>query len=147
MTLTELCSHIRNWFVRSEANRHHGVFTIADGSLVLSDGISIADGQYIRIVGSAFADGVHQYPAAFPRDEVFGGEIWVMSVPSEVLTLCDEITSWQDKYAEAAASPFASESFGGYSYTKSGGASITGTSGVINWQTQFKARLNQWRKL
>jgi hypothetical protein len=99
------------------------------------------------VIGSVFSDGVHQYPAAFPTDETFGGEIWAMAVPSEVITLVGDIGAWEQKYGEAAASPFTSESFGGYSYTKSGGASASGSSGVITWQSQFKSRLNRWRKL
>ena len=47
----------------------------------------------------------------------------------------------EKKNGEVAASPFASESFGGYSYTK-----ITSASG-ISWQSQFRARLNRWKKL
>lgn len=147
MTLTELCAHLRNWFVRSESDKHYGVFEINDGALILPSGVTLREGQYFRVIGSVFSDGVHQHPAVFPADETFGGEVWCMTVPSEVLTLCEEIGEWEKKYGEAAVSPFISESFGGYSYTKSGGASITGTNGVISWQTQFKARLNRWRKL
>ena len=144
MNLTELCAHLRNWFVRSEGDKHYGVFEIKNGSIDLP---WLADGQYFRVIGSVFSDGVHQYPAAFPTDETFGGEIWAMAVPSDVITLVGDIGEWEAKYGAAAASPFTSESFGGYSYTKSGGASITGTSGVISWQSQFKSRLNRWRKL
>lgn len=147
MTLTELCAHLRNWFVRRESDKHYGVFEIAAGSLVLPEGVKLADGQYFRIVGSVFSDGVHQHPASFPVDESFGGEVWAMAVPSDVVALCDEIGNWQEKYGAAAASPFTSESFGGYSYTKSGGASVTGTSGTVSWQMQFRTQLNRWRKL
>jgi hypothetical protein len=50
-----------------------------------------------------------------------------------------------EKYGKAAESPYVSESFGGYSYTKSGGYEADG--GVNNWVTAFKTRLAQWRKL
>ena len=144
MNLTELCAHLRNWFVRGEGDKHYGVFEIKNGILDLP---WLAEGQYFRVIGSVFSDGVHQYPAAFPTDETFGGEIWAMAVPSEVITLVGDIGAWEQKYGEAAASPFTSESFGGYSYQKSGGASLNGNSGVISWETQFKPRLNRWRKL
>ena len=144
MNLTELCAHLRNWFVRSEGDKHYGVFEIKNGSIDLP---WLADGQYFRVIGSVFSDGVHQYPAAFPTDETFGGEIWAMAVPSEVITLVGDIGAWEQKYGESAASPFTSESFGGYSYQKSGGVSLNGNSGVVSWETQFKPRLNRWRKL
>ncbi len=144
MNLTELCAHLRNWFVRSEADKHYGVFEIKDGTIDLP---WLADGQYFRVIGSVFSDGIHQYPASFPVDETFGGEIWAMAVPSDVIALSEEIGAWNDKYGAAASSPFNSESFGGYSYTKSGGASVSGSTGIVSWQTQFKARLSRWRKL
>lgn len=147
MTLTELCAHLRNWFVRSESDKYYGVFEIANGLLVLPAGVELRDGQYFRVIGSVFSDGVHQHPASFPVDETFGGEIWAMAVPSDVIALTEEIGEWEKKYGEAAASPYTSESFGGYSYQKSGGASLNGNSGVVSWETQFKPRLNRWRKL
>lgn len=140
MNLTELCAHLRNWFVRSDADKHCGTFSIADGSIDLP---WLADGQYFRVIGSVFSDGVHQYPAAFPVDETFDGEIWAMAVPSDVISLAGEIGAWEEKYREAVQSPFTGESFGGYSYTKS--ASTAGSS--VSWATVFKTRLNQWRKL
>ena len=46
----------------------------------------------------------------------------------------------------AAMSPYMSESFGGYSYSK--GASNTASGGsVVTWQDAFKTRLAPWRKI
>ena len=58
---------------------------------------------------------------------------------------------WSDKYLgvdSAAMSPFNSESFGGYSYSKSGGSSSSGNVDLSGtWQGAFADRLNNWRKI
>lgn len=140
--LTELCQELRNWF---ERERHSGTFTIEDGNLSVD---FLRDGQYFRICGSVFSDGVHQYPATELPSETFTGAVWALAIPAPVLRLSDEIDAWREKYEavdSAAMSPFNSESFGGYSYSKSG-TGASGTSGAT-WQTVFAARLNAWRKL
>lgn len=58
--LTELCQELRNWFDRGQP-KWYGTFTIENGALVLRDDMSLKDGQYFRIVGSALNDGVYQY--------------------------------------------------------------------------------------
>lgn len=143
MNLTILCQHLRNWFVRSGADRHIGEFTVKDGTIELP---FLNDGQYFRIMRSVHNDGVHRYPASGLKDEVFRGEIQAMAVPGDVLQLVDDITAWEAKYLSAAESPFSSESFGGYSYTKSAGFASDAQRG-ITWQGAFRSRLNAWRKL
>ena len=140
MNLTELCAHLRNWFVRSDADRHVGTFEVVGGSIDLP---WLADGQYFRIIGSVFNDGVWKYPAAL-TDETFDGAVWAMAVPPDVIVLCEDITAWEGKYRDAAESPYQSESFGGYTYTKASG---DGSSGSVSWQKAFRARLSPWRKL
>lgn len=138
--LTELCQEIRNWF---EVSKHFGTFTISGGELTdLADG-SLQDGQYFRIVGSVFNDGVHKYPASELTDETFTGAIWAMAVPPSVVALSNEITDWQNKYAEVVSNPYQSESFGGYSYSKSSGSG----DGSLNWQGVFADKLNKYRKI
>lgn len=140
--LTELCGALRNWF---ETDRINGVYTVENGSIALP---FLQEGQFFRVIGSVFNDGVHQYPDFGMHDETFEGSIWPMSVPPAVLILDKDIEVWQEKNGEAAASPFTSESFGGYSYSKSsGGVSSSGNVGAITWQSTFKARLKQWRKI
>lgn len=59
MTLTDLCKELNNWFVTSI---HHDNFTIKNGEINLADMVvdgSLQNGQYFRIVGSVFNDGVH----------------------------------------------------------------------------------------
>lgn len=144
--LTELCKEINNWF---DKERYFGTFVVEDG--VLTGNFSLQEGQYFRIVGSVFNDGVYQYPATELVDETFDGAIWAMAVPSEVIALAQEIKEWADKYLgvdSAAMSPFNSESFGGYSYSKSGGSSSSGNVDLSGtWQGAFADRLNHWRKI
>ena len=146
--LTELCQELRNWFVRE---KHFGTFTIENGELsILSD--FLLENQYFRIVGSVFNDGVHKYPDDELVDETFAGSIWAMAVPPSVIALCDEIEAWQDKYGAIdgqAMSPYSSESFGGYSYSKSSGGSSSGSGsgGGVSWKSVFGDRLNRWRKI
>lgn len=143
MNLAELCGHLRNWFVRSDNDKHAGAYSIVGGSVSLP---WLADGQYFRVIGSVFNDGVWQYPAANLVDEEFNGEIWAMAVPPDVVSLSDEITAWEEKYRDAVQSPYTSESFGGYSYAKTV-STEDGAENSVSWITVFKSRLNRWRKL
>lgn len=139
--LEEILGYLNNWFV-PDGGIHIDTYAIEDGSISLP---FLSDGQYFRIVGSTFNDGVYKHPTVFPKDETFRGAVWAMAVPPSVLTLVADIEAWQEKYGKAAESPYVSESFGGYSYTKSGGYEADG--GVNNWVTAFRTRLAQWRKL
>ena len=137
--LTELLAEIRNYF-EVPNGRHFGTFTISGGSIAPLD--FLQEGQYFRIVGSVFNDGVYQYPAASLTDEVFEGAVWAMAVPPTLIALSAEIEAYNDSDA-GKASPFTSESFGGYSYTKA-----TDANGApIGWQKAFASRLAKWRKL
>lgn len=140
--LEELMRECRNWFVAPNGV-HLGTFTVKEGSITLP---FLVYGQYFRIVGSVFNDGVYEYGNVYLQDETFEGSIWALSVPPAFIKLSEEIKSWRDQYENAANSPFQSESFAGYSYTKS---SANGNSGgsVTGWQGVFASRLNKWRKL
>lgn len=145
--LTELCKEINNWFNYNQP-KFFGTITIKDGQLVGDFGLR--EGQYYRIVGSIFNDGVHLFSEDSLEDETFHGSVWAMAIPQDVIALADEIAAWKAKYQSldsAAMSPFNSESFGGYSYSKSGGG--TGSSGDLSgtWQGAFADRLNHWRKI
>lgn len=139
MDMTGLCRYLRNWFVCGE---HTGRFSVVDGDLLLP---FLKEGQYFRVVGSVFNDGVYKHPAVGLTDEAFDGAVWAMAVPTDVVSLLDEITEWEKKYREASESPYDSESFGGYTYTKSIGSGSNGAP--VSWQNVFRARLNEWRKL
>lgn len=143
--LGEVCKEINNWFNYNIPIKL-GVFEIADGQLVTDCGL--LDGQFFRIVGSVLNDGVYQYPATELEDETFDGAVWPMAVPPEVITLCEEIKEWNAKYGgvdSTAMSPYTSESFGGYSYSKSAGSGSNGGEGT--WKGAFASRLNKWRKI
>ena len=138
--LEQVLMNIRNWFP-VKGGIHSGTFTIKDGGITLP---FLADGQYFRICGSVFNDGLHQYPATDLADEEFSGTIWELAIPPAVVDLADEIGAWQEKNGEASASPYQSESFGGYSYSK---ATDSASGGAVTWQSVFKRQLSAWRKI
>lgn len=145
--LTELCQELRNWF---ERDKLFGEFTIENGAIDVPDEF-LQDGQYFRIVGSVFNDGVHKYDpesenAEQLTDEVFKGAIWSMAVPPSVIALSERISAWVTKYGDMVSSPYQSESFGGYSYTKA--SSGQGNAGSTpTWRNIFAGELNRWRKI
>lgn len=137
--LTEICAELRNWFVVPNGV-HIQTYTISGGSIAPFD--FLQEGQYFRIIGSVFNDGVHQYPVSGLADEVFHGAVWAMAVPPAVIDIATEIEEYSNIDA-GKESPYTSESFGGYSYTKA-----TDTNGSpIGWQKAFASRLNKWRRL
>lgn len=141
--LEQVLAHLKNWFLLP-GGVHPGKYTILEGRITLP---FLQSGQYFRILGSVFNDGLYQYGENMPslQDETFSGTVWALAVPKAVLDLADEISAWQEKYGNTAESPYTSESFGGYSYTKSGDAGDGMTSG--SWQGVFRSRLDLWRKL
>lgn len=146
--LNTVCAEIKNYFTY-EGDKHFGDFAITGGVITPSFDFPT---DYIRIVGSHLNDGVHKVSDNDLVDEdKFHGAIWVMSPPKDFLDLVAEIEAWQDKYGgvdSTLMSPFQSESFGGYSYTKaSGGASSSGGSSVPTWQKIYASRLNIYRKI
>lgn len=144
MELAAICHELNNWF---DYARYIGIITIENGELSAP---YLQDKQFFRIVGSVFNDGIYRYPAHHLQDETFDGAIWAMAVPPEVIALAAEIEAWKGKYQtidSPSMSPFSSESFGGYSYTKASGASGNGSADSGSWQSQFKSRLDKWRKI
>lgn len=96
-------------------------------------------GQFFRVVGSVSCDGVYRCGDKLPADETFDGAVWAMAIPPALEAIAVEIEEWKAKNADVLASPYQSESFGGYSYTKG--------SDSASWQGVFAKRLNRWRKL
>jgi hypothetical protein len=137
--LEQVLRHLNNWFL---VEIHEGTFTVENGSIALP---FLQTNQYFRICGSVFNDGLHQYPSVDLTDETFTGSVWALAVPKAVINLSVEIEAWQEKNGEAVASPYQSESFGGYSYTKRSAGSDSGT--LNGWQDAFRGQLNDWRKL
>ena len=141
--LDELCAEIRNYFVQSENDKHAGTYTINGGTF--SPPLDfLKAGQYFRVVGSALNDGVYKNDGCgVLTDETFNGSIWAMSVPPAVVALADRIKAYTDSDA-AKPTPFVSESFGGYSYSKGQNA-----AGAANnsWQAVFADELRKWRRI
>ena len=137
--LEQVLMNIRNWFP-VKGGIHSGTFTIKDGGIALP---FLANGQYFRICGSLFNDGLHQYPADDLTDETFNGTIWALAIPKAVIDMAVEIEEWQKKNGEAASGIYQSESFGGYQYSKQ----TASDGGQLTVWSVFRKRLNQWRKL
>lgn len=140
--LTELCRECRNWFT-TDSDKHSGDFTISDGGITPFD--FILNGQYFRIMGSLFNDGVYKNvpeEVAKLAAETFTGQIWAMRIPPAFIDLSGRIEEYIAKN-EKEISPYTSESFGGYSYTKA-----TGSNGFpLTWKEVFNSQLKVWRKI
>lgn len=152
--LEQVCDFVHNYFI---ADEHEGVFTVADGAITLP---FLLDGQRFKVKGSALNDGIYTYHAdgtVYDDDnaelvslapETFTGKIYSMAVPRAFEKIVADIRDWQEANKAVVESPYQSESFGGYSYTKSTGASGSGNVTVaITWRDIFKTRLNAYRKL
>lgn len=136
--LEQVLAEIHNWF---QTGIYSGTYTIENGDIALP---FLQDGQYFRIMGSVFNDGIHRYGPEMEllHDETFKGAVWALAVPKAVIDLSHEISAWEKKYGEISIGPYQSESKADYSYTKA-----TDSGGAGGWQAAFKARLNPYRKL
>lgn len=156
MILTEICAYLKNYFEPCEKRKdrsfiHSGTFEIKDNQLLNAD--FLKENQYFRVVNSALNDGVYcncTEDLKILQNEKFSGAIWEMNIPPAFLKLCEDIQKWSTKNESVDSlnmSPFFSENFGGYSYSKSAGR--TGNTGGNNiiWQKQFSDRLKIWRKI
>lgn len=153
MMLAEVCAEIKNYFCTKKVIGRFGISD--DGSIYVMSGdigtiMELPPNQYFRVIGSNFNDDVYivdgQWSAsALTKEDEFDGAVWLMSPPKDFLRLVDEIETWNAKYGaidSPAQSPYSSESFGGYSYSKGStdGAAVT-------WRDVFRGRLNRWRKI
>lgn len=149
--LSEICAEIRNYFTY-EQDKHFGNFAIEGGVITPSFDIPT---DYIRIVGSHKNDGVHKRGDGGTFDLTdeaeFHGAVWVMSPPADFIALVAEMDAAQAKYgalSSEAMSPFNSESFGGYSYSKSGGGSSSGGASTgYDVFSVYARRLNIYRRI
>lgn len=140
VSLFELLMHLRNFFPGMKWQFFGEEITEKRLSLP-----GLENGDFYLIEGSRRNDGIHVYGNQDLRNEVFSGTVTEICVPDAVLKLLDEINQWQEKNGEAVASPYQSESFGGYSYTKANANNGKGES--MSWKTAFGPRLRAWRKL
>lgn len=150
--LQAVCEYIHNYFIHETAS---GTYTIASGAL--SPAPALKEGQRFLITGSDLNDGIYTWHASGIKndddnagaglsDEIFTGAVYGLSVPPQVIALAAEIDSWVGKYGDVINSPYTSESFGGYSYTRASGSGSRGNA-AAGWQEVFRGRLNRWRKV
>lgn len=133
--LEQILTYLNNWFT---VEIYEGEYKIEDGGIVLP---FLKDGQYFRVFGSVFNDGLHQYPEVGMINEEFSGTIWALAVPNNIIELSETIKNWQSKQGEPSA--YTSESFGGYSYSKA-----TNSKGVaVGWQEVFDSQLKPYKKI
>ena len=151
--LTEVCDYIHNYF---EHAVYTGSFEVTNGTINLDS--LVANGQRFRIRGSALNDGIYTYHSngsIYDDDgttgvelspEVFTGTVTAMAVPVNLLKIVKDIKAWVDKNQSVLDSPYVSESFGGYSYTKATGSGAN-AGGSLSWQDVFRSKLNAYRKI
>lgn len=148
--LEQILWHIHNWFEREQIPV--STCRIDDGSLPTSITDQMLDGQWYRIEGSYLNDGLHQNPDTELSDETFSGTITLLAIPKPLLAVAEEISDWvalnRTAAQQAAASPYQSESFDGYSYSiRSDLTANSGSGGLTGWQAAFASQLNPWRKM
>lgn len=150
--LEQVMRHVRNYFIRKHSV---GNFSIRDGMLFPHD--FLLDGQRFYLTGSFLNDGVYTYhPDGIKnddddvevglQDEDFSGVVYALAVPPTFIALVQQIEEWVGKFGAVSSSPYQSESFNGYSYSKASGYGNSGGDGST-WQSIFKSQLNQWRKV
>ena len=74
--LEQVLQHLNNWFLVPDGI-DTGEFIVQDGGITLP---FLQTGQYFRVVGSVFNDGLHQYPAEDMTDETFDGAVWALAI-------------------------------------------------------------------
>jgi len=162
--LEQILARLNNWFIRYS---YTGNVTVsADGAVLApSEAAAILQpGKWYRILGSGFHDGVYQVPeeqageeeleedveagAEEPEEEeqsgTFSCTLWALDVPAGLLNIITEMEAWQAKYGDVVSSPYQSESFGGYSYSKAGVSSSN--SGTATVWTQFADVLAPYKR-
>lgn len=144
--LTEICAYLKNYF---EYEKYIGNVVISSGTITV-DGKSIAleEGQYFALFRDKFVLGVFKQGDTL-TDKTFDGAIWLMDVPVGVVNADKWAEDWKAKNGgvdSAANSPFQSESFGGYSYSKGSGKDGK-IGGSVFDQAGFLGMIAPYRKL
>lgn len=150
--LEQVMRHVRNYFIKEH---RIGEFSISDGMLSPHD--FLLEGQRFYITGSSLSDGVYTYHSDGIKDddnieavslpnETFKGIVYALAVPPTFIALVGEIEEWVGKFGDVVSSPYQSESFNGYNYTKMVNYS-RGNEGGMSWESTFRNQLNQWRKV
>lgn len=143
-TLEDVLEEIHNFFISDVV--HVKACSIEGGELPTDVAAHVKGGAWYAIEGSSQNDGLHLHPATDLTDETFDGTVTTLAVPRTLLRLCEDIFAWKADYlagrGKALASPYNSESFGGYTYNRK-----DFTSGGSGWRQAFAQDLNRWRKI
>lgn len=140
--LTKVCRYLKNFFVKEN---HIGYITVSDGK-VFCDGseISMQEGQLFALVRTHYVFGTYAYGDEL-EDSEFDGAVWIMDVPADVLDAVELMTEWETANGGVDnLSPYQSESFGGYSYTKASSGGKVGAS--VFDIAEFASVLNPYKK-
>lgn len=135
--LEKILSYLNNDFRVSDKEPETKTYAIENGTLGLDN---VREGQYVRIFGSAFNDGIYRYPLERLVDETFTGCVIPLAIPRVILTLAEEIETWSEKNQPTV---FTSESFGGYAYSKATKANGT----AAGWREVFADDLKPYKKM
>lgn len=144
--LEQILMELNNWFrVRDCVDGiHPGAYTIENGGIALP---FLQDGQYFRIMGSVFNDGLHRYGPDMEalEDETFDGTVWALAVPKIVIDAAEEAETWLAQNGAVVSGIYSSESFGGYAYTKdTATADSVAQTGI---PAHILAKVNCYRKV
>ncbi len=142
-TVADVMRQCNNYF---ETGYRATNYSISGG--VISPNDVLRPGMWIHISGSFFWDGVWKIGEGWKLegakddapDDAFYGKIYFLAPPHEFLILCEEIATYTQK---SAVSPYQSETFGEYSYTKATGKN----GGILSWQEAFADRLRPYRRM
>ena len=137
MKIEKIIAYLNNDFRVSDDEPETHEWEIVGGTLTVPD---VREGQYVRIFGSLFNDGVRKYPLTELTDETFTGCVIPLAIPRVILTLAEEIETWSEKNQPTA---FTSESFGGYTYSKATKANGT----AAGWREVFADDLKPYKKM
>lgn len=136
-TLEKMCQYCRNYFVRGT---YTGVITIIDGKI---QGVNIPDNTYYTITGSIYNDGLAEAGDYLIDEEPFYGTVSFCAIPKTFINLAVEIDNWETKQKQSPnnvlLSPFTSESFDEYSYSKE--------LGKCGWKSVFAEELRTFMKI
>ena len=144
LDITRMCTVLHNFFT-DKSHIFYNIYTIPDN--ILNNNF-IKQGQYFRITGSVFNNGVYcNTPDDLKRlkNETFKGAIWGMDVPADFGSLCEEVERFNVKIAELSGNfrGYSSESWGGYSYN----LPTSAPSYMQDWQCKIRQAMNAYRKI
>lgn len=144
--LTRVCRYLKNWFVKES---YPGNITVSDGKVYCNGSeIEMSEGQHFALVRTRYVYGAYSYGDEI-EDSEFEGAVWIMDVPQDVLDVVARMTEWETANGgvdSAAMSPYQSESFGGYSYSKASGSNGKVGSSVFD-NAEFASVLRPFKKI